>query len=164
MKYSWVMSHVWTRHVSHMNESCHVERWFMWHLSYVTRMHKSCHLHGWVMVHVCKNHDTHKHEPSLTHTKMSQVSSLIESCPDVNVDMTQSSHVQMWMWTWLNHTWDLTHLDMPHPHATFTCECGIYTREAVMSMCRVTHICKSCHTYEYIMAHAWMSHVTQIRE
>jgi len=42
-----------------------------------------------------------------------------------------------------------------------------HTYEWVMPhiwMSHVTHINKSCHTYEWVMSHIWMSHVTHINE
>ena len=52
------MSHIWMRHVTHMNESCHtyecvmshIYEWVMSHvrMSHVTRMNASCHTYEWV--------------------------------------------------------------------------------------------------------------------
>jgi len=52
---AWVKSHVWTSHVTRMNESCHTYEWVMSHAwtSHVTRMNESCHTHERVMSHVC---------------------------------------------------------------------------------------------------------------
>jgi len=65
----WIMSHIWTSHVTHMNESrhtyecvvshsregceCVVDKygWVMSHIwmSHVAHMNESCHTYGWVM-------------------------------------------------------------------------------------------------------------------
>ena len=46
----WVMSHMWTRHVAHVNESCHTCKWVMWMsrathmwISRVADVKESCH-------------------------------------------------------------------------------------------------------------------------
>ena len=45
--YERVMSHIWRRHVTHMNESCHTYEWVMSHIwmSHVTHMNASFHTH-----------------------------------------------------------------------------------------------------------------------
>ena len=52
--YEWVISHVWTSHVTHMNESCHTYEWVVSHIrmSHVTHMNESCHTYEWVMSHM----------------------------------------------------------------------------------------------------------------
>jgi len=64
----WVMSHIWMRHVTHMNESCRTYEWVVSHIwmshgpiaiaqrqslkrvwkSHVTRMNESWHIREWV--------------------------------------------------------------------------------------------------------------------
>jgi len=53
-RYEWVMSHIWMRHVTHMNESCYTYEWVMSHIwmSHVTHMNESCHTYEWVMSHI----------------------------------------------------------------------------------------------------------------
>ena len=52
-------------------------------------------------------------------------------------------------------------------HQWFTHEWVIYTYNCVMLhlwMSHVTHMNESCHTYECVMSHIWMRHVTHMNE
>jgi len=62
--YEWVMSHVWTSHVPHMNESCRTYEWVMSHVwtSHVPHMNESCPTYEWVMSHIWMSHVTHMNE------------------------------------------------------------------------------------------------------
>jgi len=62
--YEWVMSHegqvtshIWMRHVTHMDESCHVTRMYE---SYHTNMNEPCHPYEWVIHCIWMSHATHK--------------------------------------------------------------------------------------------------------
>ena len=63
--YAWVvshiwmiMSHMWMRHVAHMNESCRTHEWVMSHtwMIHVAHMNDSCRTHEWVMSHTWMSH------------------------------------------------------------------------------------------------------------
>jgi len=56
------MSHIWMRHVTHMNESCHTYEWGMSHIrmSHVTHMNEPCHTYEWVTAHM--NESCHTYE------------------------------------------------------------------------------------------------------
>jgi len=47
-----VTPHIWMRHVTYTNESCHTYEWVMSHIRmrHVTHMNQSCHSHEWVAV------------------------------------------------------------------------------------------------------------------
>ena len=55
-----VASHVWVRHVSHMNTSRHTYARDLSHtwMSHVTHMNESCHTYEWVMSHVWMSRDS----------------------------------------------------------------------------------------------------------
>jgi len=75
--------HIWMRHVTHMNASCHTYEWAMSHIwmSHVTHMNESCHTYECVMSHIWMRRVTHRN-----------ASCDIEECKDVNesCDITQS--------------------------------------------------------------------------
>ena len=65
--WSWVMSHIWRSHVTHVNESYYTYEWVMSHMcthvnallvlshiwmSHVPHMNESCHRCEWVMTHM----------------------------------------------------------------------------------------------------------------
>jgi len=56
---TWVTSHIWMSHVTHMNESRHTCEWATSHIgmSHVTHMHESRQTYEWVMSH--KSHELH---------------------------------------------------------------------------------------------------------
>ena len=62
--YEWVMSHIWMSHVTHMNESCHIYGWVMSHIwmSHVAHLNESYHIFEYVMPHLWMRHATHMKE------------------------------------------------------------------------------------------------------
>ena len=57
--------------------------------------------------------------------------------------------------TWLIYVCDMTHLHM----------CGMKrSYEMTETDCRAKITSESWHTYEYVMLHVWMSHITRINE
>ena len=128
---SWVMSHVWMRHVTHMNESCHTCEWVMSHMwmSHVTHMKytagirrwgfnrygKSCHRYEWIMSHIRMSHATHMNELRHTHVTHMQgynVGVLIdmlshglrEVCHVTHSSIRDATHSYI---TWLIHIWHM---------------------------------------------------------
>jgi len=85
--WEWVMSHIWMRHVTYMNESCHTYKWVMSHIwmSHVTHMDESCHTYGCVMSHRWMSHVTYMNESChiygcvMSHIWMSHVTHMNES-------------------------------------------------------------------------------------
>ena len=65
----WVMSHIWMSHVTHTNESYHIDerKHFIDYLSCVTHINESCHTYEWVMSHIWMSHVTHMNESCHTH-------------------------------------------------------------------------------------------------
>ena len=59
-KYEWAMSHIWMSHVTHMNESCQTYKWVLSHvwMSHGTYMNESWHVYEWVMSHIRMRHET----------------------------------------------------------------------------------------------------------
>ena len=83
------MSHIWMRHVTHMNASCHTYEWVMsniWmshvanSMSHVTNVSASHHTYKRVMLHMWRSHVTHMKEPCHSHEKWFQCHELNESC------------------------------------------------------------------------------------
>ena len=94
---SWVMSHIWMSHVthinelshvSHMNESCHTHEWLTSHyeggmshiwMRHLSHMNESCHMYEWLMSHIWMSHVTHMHgsfhtyDWIISHVRMSHV-------------------------------------------------------------------------------------------
>jgi len=62
--YEWVMSHVESSQVAHINESRNKYEWVMSHIwmSHVTHMNESCHTYEWVMSHIWKRRGAHSIE------------------------------------------------------------------------------------------------------
>ena len=131
--YEWVMSHVWMRHVSRMNASCHTHGWVMSHtwMIHVSHRNESCHTivlkawrqsMGWLQYHA--------------YIVMSHV------C--MRVTHMNASCVQM------SHEPSIWHINACHAH------------ESVMSHVWMSHVSpmnESCLTYEWVMSSIWMSHV-----
>jgi len=72
--------------------------------------------------------------------------------------------------TWLIRMCDMTHsyvwLDLRWLLCVWV-DVSCHTYEWVAShiwMSRVTHVDESCHTYGWVMSHIWMSHVTHMNE
>jgi len=96
------MNDIWTSHVTHMNESCHIYEWVMSHtwmshvtyewvmshiwMSHVTHMNESCYIYEWVMSHIWMSRVTHMnvlchtYERVMSHIWTSHVTHMNESC------------------------------------------------------------------------------------
>jgi len=148
--YEWVISHIWTIHVTHMNESYHTHKLVMSHLwtSHVTHTNESCHTYEWVSssflalslsltlcVHVCLFFPPH----ASFHTSPLPASF---SCSRQVLCPWSKSHVTHKNESCHTYDWVVSHIWMSHS----------------------THMNESCHTYEWVMSHIWMSHVTHMNE
>jgi len=87
LKKSWGMSMTWTRHGTHMKESCHTYGWAVSHIwmSHIKHMDESCHTYEWVvsisMSHVTHTNESyHTYEWVMSHIWMSHVTHMNESC------------------------------------------------------------------------------------
>jgi len=67
--YEWVVSYRWLSHVTQMTESSHTDDWVMSHIwmSHVIHMNESCHTYEWVVSYRWLSHVTHMDESSCTH-------------------------------------------------------------------------------------------------
>ena len=89
--YEWVMSHVWTSHVTHMKESCHTYEGVTSHMliSHVSRMNELCHTYESVMSHIWTSHvanakqSCHTYERVMSHMLIIRVTNMHESTPKV---------------------------------------------------------------------------------
>jgi len=155
-------------HVTHTNEPCRTYEWVMSHIwmshiwiCHVTRVNESCHTWEWVMSHLCMSHVTR-----------------------MNESMNESCHIYEWIvYTPQRHRTE----QFPKPWKgliawsdSFICvmRLNLYIYECRDSLLRVTWLVRvrhaselskalkgeSCHTYEWVMSHVWMSHVTRINE
>jgi len=108
--YKCVASHIWSRHVRHMNESCHTRglrggrhvdylgaiwllEWVMSHIyiSHAPRMNGSCHTRGWVISHMTS---LHAHVTRNESFEMSHVTSMNDSC-----------HIHKWVISCMDESW-----------------------------------------------------------
>ena len=186
--YEWVMSHIWTSHVTHMsesnhihtrvlshlwmspvthmNESCYTYEWDMSHIwmSQVTHIHQSCHTYEWVMSHIWMSHATHMNETchtyewDMSHTYMSLVTLVGESCHTYEWDM---SHI---VTSHLSSTNHIARTDESlHKYMMWQKSSEVF-RTWSYRLSHVTHIHESCHTHTWVMSHTYMSDVTHMHE
>ena len=139
----WVMPHGRMSHVTHTNESCHTYEWAMSHIrmNSVAYTNESCHTYEWVRPHRWMSHVTHTNESCLTYEWV-------------------MSHIRISLVTHTNESCHTHTNESCHTHTNESC----HTHTSVMPS-RSTTICaalSSCHTYEWVMSHIWMSHVTHV--
>jgi len=149
-----VTSHIWTRHITHINESCHSNDWVMSHvqMSHVTHMIESCPTYEWVMSLVWLSHVPRTNESCHTHESATSL-----TCSNTACGKWVTSHI-----------WTRTNESRP-------------TYEYVTSHMRMSHdICmsESRHTYEWVASltscntasrkwvtsHTWTRDVTNMHE
>ena len=153
------MSHIWVRHVTRMNASCH----HVWMRS-VMHTEASCSAHI--------NESRHTYESVRSHMWMRHPPIEIflrppsESCHTHVTRMSESCHTHEWV---ISHVW-VSHVT----HMSESC----HTNELVMShawashvtrmseSCHkyVTRISESCHTNKWVMSHTSVSQVTHMNE
>jgi len=143
-------------HVTHINASCHTCQCVVAHIR-----QGIC---GWYAEGVLELH-------VMAHIRMSHVTHMNESCHTYGWVM---SHISMRRGTHINISWHIFDgefvdgmlMEFPdrmswHTHKNESC----HTYEWVMShksMRHVTHISASCHTHQCVMSHTSMHHVTHI--
>jgi len=146
-----------------------------------------------IFIHVCAM--THSRARHLFHINEMTYSRV---CHDLLICVTRPSFIYVTWFSCMRVTWLLHMCDMTHSHVWQTsrvwhnsihmcvcvcvCECvrhdsltssgfrsakneSCHTYNGVMShiwMSHVTHMNESCHTHEWVMSHIWMSHVTHI--
>jgi len=137
--------HVWTRLVTHMNESCHTYEWVMSHIwmSHVAHMNASCHTNDCVTSHIWTRLVTHMNEsyhmyqwPPLFYMTLSDgwhgsftrvtwlihlliiATWLIHTCAVThsNRAKNESCVLEVWHDSFAGVTWRIQMCDMTHSH------------------------------------------------
>jgi len=125
--------HMWKSHVSHVNASYHIHEW----VSCVTNINEACHTYEWVLSHV-------------THIWMS-----FESCHTYKWVLSHVTHV--------NEFWVMAHTSV-YPLHNESRHTQLFQKRICVwhdfARRQPTHMNESCHTYEWVLSHMWMSHVT----
>jgi len=160
-------------------------------------MYESCHAYVWLspVWHICMS-DFTRMKIHVIHLKTTR---LLPWRYEWLVQMCDMTHSYVWRdsvmcATWLIHMCDVTHSCVYHhsfrrltwhihvctttPSNAFTCVAwqrhvlyiarvneSCHTYEWVTShiwMSHVAHMTESCHTYKWVMSHIWTSHVTQL--
>jgi len=133
--YEWVMSHIWTSHVTCKNESCPIQRGSRYPVDAPLR---ECHIQ-WVMSNVWMSHVTYNESRHTYEWVMSHITRLVIP-------------------TWLLSR---RHLRVCHIHTCMndvTCKESRQMNEWVMSHVWMSHVTynESCHMYEWVMSHTYM--------
>ena len=146
MSHAWRshIFHTWRSHVSHMKESCLTCTTVMsqtWR-SHVPHMKESCPTDVLTCnLHMRKSHVSHTKESCLTyegvmsHTWRSHVPRMKKPCPTY---------------------W--------HQHTLMSIRLAITSCFIAAIACHVSHTKESCLTYEGVMSHIWMSHVSHMNK
>jgi len=105
------MTHIWTRHVRHMNEPRLTSKWVMTHISMsrVTHLYGSRHTYQWVMSHIWMSHVTHITESLICYPRVHD--SAASKSDTTNWD---DQRLLIEMIRWLIHMCDMTHWDTTH--------------------------------------------------
>jgi len=154
------MPHIWMRHGTHMNESCHTYEWDMAHIwtSHVTHMNETWHTYEWVLPHIWMRHGTHMIESYHTYERDCHSFICVTRHPDCIVSHMWMSlvththrmiHIQTWMRVSFIHMCDTTRLYVGHD--SFTCVTRFIQFMSHIWMNRVTHVNESCHTNKCVM-------------
>jgi len=133
---------VWMSHVTHMNGSCHMYEWVMSHkrpeYAWCSWMNASCY---------------YRNESRCTHN---------ESCHTYERVVKEACHAYEWV---MSHIWmsrvRLWAYNARHIWGASPCPDAQNMRDAPVWTSLVTHMYESCYTYEWVIPHVWMSHVTQ---
>ena len=172
--YEWAMSHIWMSHVVRMNESCHIYKWVMSHIwmSHVTHMNESCHTYERVMSHICTSHVTHMNESCRAYecvmsrrVWISHVSRTSKTCVNKPYQMysCHTCHVcHVLCVTGLVHRQDWSidlACDMTHSHVSH----DSFTRVTLLIHMSLI-VNESCHIYDWVMSHIWISRVTSMNQ
>ena len=116
-----------------------------------------CHANEWVMSHIWMSHVTHTNEPCRTYGWGTDSTNIKESRTNIHYPPSMVSH------TWVS----IIKSRMQH---VWTCGCvtlinksqaNIHHPPCNMShiqVSHITHINESCHTYDWVMSHTWISH------
>jgi len=110
-----VVSHIWMRQITHMDESFYTYGCIMSHIwmSHVTHMDESCYTYGCVMSHIWMSHVTHMDESQhtygrvMSHIWMSHVPHIDTSCHTygwviAHIWMSHGTHMDESCHTWIS--------------------------------------------------------------
>jgi len=150
-------------HVTGMNESCHVVTWSpsgAWHqasfVNYTASIHmnESWHTCTWVMSHTCMSHVTYtwvmSHMSHITHRDPIDVGSVTLGL--IRDRITLLAHI------WTSHG---THThDSCHTYARVMLHIETWTPSGAWQLASFVTELLSWQTYEWVMSHICMSHVT----
>ena len=169
--YEWVMrgesvllSHMWMRHVTHMNESCDTYEWVMSHIWKHYHMNGSCDRRerrvvrwglregvsvqavSW-MIHVTRiNESCHTYQWIMSHTSMSHVTHMNESCHMCDMTHSYVWHDSFMCVTWLIHMCDMTHWYVWHD--SFRTLPELKSPPVTPNVRLAFHVCHMTHSYD----------------
>jgi len=168
-KYEWVMPHIWMRHVTYMNASCHKNAWGKWIV-----LGQSCPILSRELCRACMNESFYTYAWGRSRVRWwgRRIKCIMSHMWVSHVTyINQSFHTYEWV---VSHKYirHVAHLNescktcervKSHNESCQTCE-GVKSH---IWMRHVTHMNESCHTYEWVTSHVWwvtsyisMSHVT----
>ena len=170
--YEWVKSCIWMSHVMHMNESrqpykkiWHTHEWVtvaIWKDMALSSLLNQCHVihmshtyeceYGTHMAHIWTWH-THEYG---THMNMAHIW--------IWHTYEHGTHMNMaHIWTW--HTREHgTHMNMAHTWIWHTHEYGTHMNDEAQIQEAGEVMWESCHTYEWVISHKWMSRGAHMNE
>ena len=114
-------------------------------LSHATYCHVLPRIDTWIISHVWIRHAAHTHTHTHTHTYTHTHVGVLEG---FRVTRHPVSH------TWMRH---VTHMNEYLARIN-------ESRHTRQRLELVTHMNESCHLYEWVMSHIWMSHITHVNE
>jgi len=174
-------------HVTHMNESCHSEfgkerMKLVRQMSHVTWVmsHESCYTCEWGMCHVWMSYSTAKFARSrwsssdkwvmsrvtwvMEHVWMGHVTRMNESCrSECGKERMELERQMSHVTCHTSHGTCVTRVTWVMEHVEWVTSCTREWAQATKKSCHIRHVTRmkdSCHTYEGVMSHVWMSHVT----
>jgi len=146
----WLIVHSWMkwRHVTHMNETCHIRDESQHMCTWVQT--------EWLIVHswMKRRHVTHMNETCHIRDESQHMCTWVQTEWLIVHYMCDMTHSYVW-----HDSWDIGVTSL-HPH-----ECRLSDWLFIHGWSNVTpipHMNESCHTYEWVMSHIQMSHVTHI--
>jgi len=112
-RYEWVMSHIWTRHATHTDESRHTHEQgtSQIRMGHVTHMDTSWHTYEHIMSHIRMSHVTHTNESC--HTYRHTISHIHMSLVTL---VNASRHTCEWVMShmWMSHEYVMFYMCMSH--------------------------------------------------